>query len=77
MNHLISKHAVDIFKLSPDKVRRVNFKDNSFVSVNGKFYELFYKSDLGFELVGEVFIKVEIPHYTLVSKKSQTHHLEK
>lgn len=58
------KTAVDVFKLSPDKVRRVNFKDNSFVSVNGKFYELFYKSDLGFELVGEVFIKVEIPYYT-------------
>ena len=71
------KTAVDIFKLSPDKVRRVNFKDNSFVSVNGKFYELFYKSDLGFELVGEVFIKVEIPHYTPGIKQNQTHHLEK
>ena len=58
------KTAVDVFKLSPDKIKKVNFKDNSFVSVNGKFYELFYKSDLGFELVGEVFIKVEIPYYT-------------
>ena len=58
------KTAVDVFKLSPDKIKKVNFKDNSFVSVNGKFYELYYKSDLGFELIGEVFIKVELPHYT-------------
>jgi len=58
------KTAVDIFKLSPNKVRQVNFANNTFVSVNGKFYELLYKSELGFQLVAEIFIKVEIPYYT-------------
>lgn len=58
------KTSVDIFKLSPNKVMQVNFKDNSFVSINGKFYELLFKSALGFQLVAEIFIKVEIPYYT-------------
>jgi len=49
--------------LLPDKVKRVRFKEDVFVSINGKFYKRLFAND-NFKLIADTYIKVEIAHYT-------------
>ena len=48
--------------LLPDKVKRVRFKEDVFISINGKFYKRLFTND-NFKLIADTYIKVEIPHY--------------
>tara|TARA_Y100001937_G_scaffold62201_1_gene85318 strand:- start:3874 stop:4545 length:672 start_codon:yes stop_codon:yes gene_type:complete len=50
--------------ISSDKVAKVKFKNNTFISLNGKFYELLYDSVKDFKLIADTYLKMEIGHYT-------------
>jgi len=50
--------------ISTDKVSRVRFKDDTFISLNGKFYELLYDSTKNFKLLADTYLRMEIAHYT-------------
>ncbi len=50
--------------ISTDKVSRVRFKDDTFISLNGKFYKLLFNSKKDFKLLADTYLKLEIPHYT-------------
>ena len=49
--------------ISTDKVSRVRFKDDTFISLNGKFYKLLYNSEKDFKLLADTYLKLDIPHY--------------
>jgi hypothetical protein len=50
--------------ISSDKVVKVKFENNTFISLNGKFYELLYESSKDFKLIANTYLRMEIAHYT-------------
>ena len=44
--------------ISTDKVSRVRFKDDTFISLNGKFYKLLYNSEKDFKLLADTYLKL-------------------
>mgnify|MGYP001344987181 FL=1 len=50
--------------ISSDKVSKVKFENNTFISLNGKFYELLYDSTKNFKLLADTYLRMEIAHYT-------------
>ena len=50
--------------IKSDKVSKVKFENNTFISLNGKFYELLYDSTKNFKLIADTYLRMEIAHYT-------------